>query len=207
MPQDRIKSSFRLASLALTGCLVAYAPSGFAFFGNMNPSDWFGGGRDYYDGPGRYGYGGYPGYGPGGPYGAPFGGYGVPYGGGYGAPYGGGYGAPYGGGYGAPPYGGAYGLPPGGGYGTTPFSGYGDSGPFGTPARGASDYDYGTPAPAGGTRYGSSSDDREREIEALRRRIQELESGRGAPDYGPPPHQESSPDWPGTPSFRPMDRY
>lgn len=89
MPQDRIKSSFRLASLALTGCLVAYAPSGFAFFGNMNPSDWFGGGRDYYDGPGRYGYGGYPGYGPGGPYGAPFGGYGVPYGGGYGAPYGG----------------------------------------------------------------------------------------------------------------------
>jgi len=109
----------RGAILILGATLAFGAGNTFAVnFGDMmNPSKWFGGGknRDYDDRRGGpdYGYGG-PGWGYGGPgwgYGGPGYGYGAP-GYGYGAP-GWGYGAP-GYGYGGPGYG--YGGP---GYGAS----------------------------------------------------------------------------------------
>ncbi len=100
-----------------------------------------------------------------------------PYGGGYG-PYGGGYG-PYGGApYGAAPYGAGYGAP------VLPPS-------YTVPA---------APAPAGAPAAGAS--DKDREIEALKRRIEQLESSQQrAPAGG------SADGWPSAPAFRPMDQY
>jgi hypothetical protein len=46
--------------------------------------------------------------------------------------------------------------------------------------------------------------DQAREIEELKRRIEELESSRQQPQM--PPRQAPS-DWPTSPGFRPMDRY
>ena len=112
-----------------------------------------------------------------GPYG-PYGG--GPYGGGpWGAPYGGygPYGAP-GYGYGAAPYGYAPGIAPG----------------------------YAAPAPAPAAPAAGSSDAKDQEIEALKRRIDQLES-RQAPPSGPPSPSAGGGDWPSAPAFRPMDQY
>lgn len=118
-------------------------------------------------------------YGPPGPYG--------PYGGPYGAP---GYGAPYG----APGYGAPYG---GTGYGYPTAPGYAAPG-YSAPAAPSS-----SSAPAT-----ESRSDKDREIEALKRRIEQLESRQAAP----PPPPASAPSnggdgWPSAPAFRPMDQY
>nr|WP_207168492.1 hypothetical protein [Thiocystis violacea] len=105
---------------------------------------------------------------------------GGPYGGGpYGSPYGG-YGYP--GAYGAP-YGMPYGMP---GFGATP-------GGYGTPA-------YGAPmaAPAAPQQSAPSGTT---EVEALKRRIEELEAKQQSPQRPP------ANDWPSAPAFRPMNQY
>ena len=108
----------------------------------------------------------------------------------YGPGYGGG---PYG--YGGGPYGGG---PYGGGYGGSPYGGYG-----------ASPYGYGAPGYYGGAPYAApvpaapqstapaSSGASSGEIDALKRRIEELESQQR---HQSPP----SNDWPSAPAFRPM---
>jgi len=169
------------AAVAVVGS-VTYTPVAEAFgFGDMfNPSRWMGGRNgdryndDYYDdGPyGGPGWGG-PGYGYGGPgYGGPGYGYGAP-GVGYGAP-GVGYGAP-GVGYGAPGYG--YGAPA--------------VAPAVPTAPAAA-------APATTQSKGSSAG----EIEALKRRIDELEASQRPSGQAP-----ASSDWPSAPAFRPMSKY
>lgn len=110
----------------------------------------------------------------GGPYGPPgYGGYGVPGYGGYGVP---GYG------YGAMPYGYAPGIAPGVAPG------------YAAPAAAAPV----APAPAAG-----SQDAKDQEIEALKRRIDQLESRQSAP----PPAPSAAEGWPSAPAFRPMDQY
>jgi hypothetical protein len=128
-----------------------------------------------------------------------------PYGGG---PYGGG---PWGPGYGGP--GGPYGP---GAYGPGPYG----AGPYGAPGYG------GAPAAAPAApapKESTSSNTKSAEIEALKRRIDELEARQGAStpppasDWAapaPPPASDwsapSSPptsDWGSAPAFRPMDRY
>jgi len=109
-----------------------------------------------------------------------------------------GYGGP-GYGYGGPGYG--YGGP-GYGYGAP---GYG----YGAPAYGAPAYGAPAVAPAPGapaaapatTRSSSAS-----EIDALKRRIDELETSQrtGKPASAPAP---ASSDWPSAPAFRPMSKY
>jgi len=107
-----------------------------------------------------------------------------PYGPGPFGPYGGGpYGGPYGGGPWGGPYGGApgYGYP--GAYGAAPYAA-----PPAAPARPAA------PAQSSGSKG---------EIDALKRRIEELESQtRRQPAQGAP-----SSDWPSAPAFRPMNQY
>lgn len=172
MSLTRIKL-LSVASLAAVVGFTTYVPPAQAInFGDMmNPGRWFGGGKNR----DRYGdyyddYGPYGGPGGGGPYGA--------------GPWGGG---PYGGG----PYGGPYGAP-----------GYGAPG-YGAPALGAPGY-MGAPmaapapaAPAAPVQSGSSS---KGEIDALKRRIEELEAGQRP---APPPAS----DWPSAPAFRPMNQY
>ncbi|NEV63893.1 hypothetical protein [Thiorhodococcus minor] len=99
--------------------------------------------------------------------------WGGPYGGGYGYP--GAYGSPYGMPYGAP----GFGMPP---------AGYGAPGYGGAPA---------TPQAAPQAPSSSSS-----EVEALKRRIEELEA-RQQSQQRPP----ASNDWPSAPAFRPMNQY
>ncbi|MBK5930765.1 hypothetical protein CCR82_09590 [Halochromatium salexigens] len=176
-------------SLVLTAILVIAAPAAqTAGFSDMfNPGRWFGGNdNDYYydDGPwGPYGDG---------PYGAP----------GYG-PYGGhGYGP-----YGAPGYGGpGYGAP-----------GYGAQAPtYGAPAYGAPSAQIAPAQPAQGSGSGSRSGSRagenakDQEIEALKRRIEQLESRNTATSRQQPPQDRSDGDhegWPSAPAFRPMEQY
>jgi hypothetical protein len=107
------------------------------------------------------------------------------YGGDYGGPWGGGpYGGPYGGGpYGGGPYGAPYGAPFGGGYGVPG---------YGAPA-------YGAPAPAAAPAQSSTSN--QGEIDALKRRIEELESSQRQTQPAP------SAEWPSAPAFRPMNQY
>ena len=116
----------------------------------------------------------------------------------YGGPYGGG---PYGGGpYGGGPYG-------GGPYGA-PYGGYGPA-PFGAPAyRGAPPPAPAAPAAAAPSAPAASSS----EIDALKRRIEELESQQQpapppASDWGSAPPPPSSSDWGSAPAFRPMGKY
>lgn len=122
----------------------------------------------------------------GGPWGPGYGGYGAP---GYGAPGYGGYGAP---GYGAPGYGG-YGAPGYGGYGVPGYGGYG------APA-------YGVPAAPAAPTTGAS-DAKEQEIEALKRRIDQLESRQAPAMPANPPARGGADGWPAAPAFRPMDQY
>ncbi len=111
---------------------------------------------------------------------------GGPWGGG---PYGGG---PYGGGpYGGGPYGG-YGAPYGGGYGAPG---------YGVPGYGAPMVAPPPAAPAAPAQSGSSNSG---EIDALKRRIEELESSQRQK-----PAQQTAPstEWPSAPAFRPMNQY
>lgn len=96
---------------------------------------------------------------------------------------------PYGGPWGGGPYGGPYGAPygaPMGGYGAPGYMGAPMAAPMAAPS-----------APAVPPQSGSSS---QGEIDALKRRIEELEAG-----------QRSQPapaaDWPSAPAFRPMNQY
>ena len=168
-------------TMALTAVLVIAAPAAQA----TGFGDMFNPGRwlGGNDNDHYYDEGPWGGYGPG-AYGAP--GYG-PYGSyGY-APYG----AP---GYGAPGYGvqaPAYGAP-----------GYGAPSPQTAPAQ---------PTQGAGSGSGSGENPKNREIEALKRRIEQLES-RNAPQSRPqPPQGRSGGDheggWPPAPAFRPMDQY
>ena len=118
--------------------------------------------------------------------------WGGPYGGG---PWGGPYGGPYGG-YGAPGYGYGYGAP---GYGYPPAAGYGVPG-YGAPA-----------APAVQAAPATSDSAKDRELETLRRRIEQLESRQSAPGAPAAPATQGAPggaeSWPSAPAFRPMDQY
>lgn len=101
-------------------------------------------------------------------------------------------------GYGGGPYG--YGGGPYG-YGGGPYGGYG-GGPYGY---GAGPYGYGAPGYYGGSPYAApataappaSSSTSSGEIDALKRRIEELESQQRQ-------QSPSSSDWPSAPAFRPM---
>jgi hypothetical protein len=118
------------------------------------------------------------------------------------------------------PYGyGPYGAP---GYGPyTPYGGYGGYGPYGAPAYGAPAPGYGAPgygAPgydpygsassgqgSGGQSTSSQSDAaKDREIEALKRRIEQLEARGSAPSQRQP-EQDAGGGWPSAPAFRPLD--
>jgi hypothetical protein len=185
-----IKRLTALAATGIVGAMLVYAPVSQAFnFGDMmNPGKWMGGKGDRYDDWDEGGpYGGGPWGGPygGGPYG------GGPYGGGPWGP-GGGYGAPYGGpGYGAP---GLYGAP---GYRPTPV----------VPAA--------PTAPRSSSSSSSSENVKSAEIEALKRRIEELETKQQAPAYTAPPPSSwgssnpssSGSDWGSAPAFRPLNKY
>ena len=113
----------------------------------------------------------------------------------YGSPWGGGYGDPYGGyggyeGYGGGPWGAPYGAP---GYGAGyPGIGYGAPGYFGAPAAGISPL----PSASAPSTAGSKA-----EIDALKRRIEELESARQPGNLAPAPDRQPAP------AFRPMDKY
>jgi hypothetical protein len=162
-----------VASLAAVVGFTTYVPPVQAFnFGDMmNPGRWMGGGKNRDRYDDDY-YGDY------GPYGGGPGG-GGPYGGG---PYGGYGGGPYGGGpYGAP-YGGGYGMP-----------GYGAPGYMGAPMA--------APAPAAPAAPAQSGSSSQSEINALKRRIEELEAGKQQSQPAP------SADWPSAPAFRPMNQY
>lgn len=115
------------------------------------------------------------------------------------------YDGPYGGGpgYGGPGYG--YGGP-GYGYGGP---GYGYGGPgYGAPGYGygAPGYGYGAPAvapaPAAAPAAAPARSSSASEIEALKRRIDELESSQSPSTPAP-----ASNDWPSAPAFRPMSKY
>jgi len=113
-----------------------------------------------------------------GPYGGPWGG--GPYG--YGGPWGGG---PWGGG----PY----------GYGAGPGGGYGYPGAYGAPRTAAPAQ---APAAKSAPAASSSSNVKDAEIEALKRRIDELETKQAAPVPPPSDWSDQSGDWgkPSTPS-------
>ena len=118
------------------------------------------------------------------------------------------------------PYGGAYGGPYGGpysGYGPGPYGGgpYGPPGPYGAPGyRGAPPpaAPAAPPAPAApAAKAPSPPAASSSEIDALKRRIEELESQQQpAPpppsDWGSAPPASSS-DWGSAPAFRPMGKY
>lgn len=175
-------------------------PSAHAFnFGDMmNPGRWFGGGDEYDE---EYPY---DEFGPVGPYGPP-----MPPHGGYG-PYGAPFGAPYGGTpYGGTPYGGApYGGAPYGGYGPP---GYGGPGayPGAQQQRPAVRPDRATSSSTGESQRDS------REIEALKRRIDELEAQQRRQqrtgEWDPRQHRgdygATGSDWDSAPPFRPRNNY
>jgi hypothetical protein len=119
--------------------------------------------------------------------------------------------------YGPPgPYGGPYGPGP---FGPGPYG----AGPYAAPGYGAPGY-YGAPGrrpPAAAPQTSSSSSSssshnvKSAEIEALRKRIEELEA-KQQPGYAPPPPADwgappssapPSSGWGSAPAFRPMDKY
>ena len=116
------------------------------------------------------------------------------------------YDGPYGpyGPYGAGPYGvpgyGAYAVP-GYGYGAVPY-GYAPGTVPGTVPGAVPGAVTGYAAPAVSAPTTSSVDAKDQEIEALKRRIDQLESRQSAP---PPP--SAAEGWPSAPAFRPMDQY
>lgn len=103
----------------------------------------------------------------------------------------------------------------GGPYGPGPYGGYGYPGvygapygmPYGVPGFGAPPAGYGAvPAPTQAPAQATQPQPRVEpgEVEALKRRIEELESrqqqGQGQP-------QPQNPEWPAAPAFRPMNQY
>ncbi len=173
------KTLTALSMAAMLG-FAAYTPIAQAFnFGDMmSPGRWMGGDRDRYDDEDYYD----------GPYGGgPWGGPGYGYGGGY------------------PGYGGfpGYGGYPGYGYGGYPGTGYGFPGygaapgvaPAPAPAAPAATAPTQAPSRSAGTS----------EIDALKRRIEELEAAQ-RPNQKPAEPGPSR-DWPASPAFRPMNQY
>ncbi len=110
------------------------------------------------------------------------------------------YGGPGPYGYGPPGYAPGYAGPYGGGPGYFGHPGfYGAPGYYGAPGVGGN-------MPAAPTRPAESSgSDQTREIEALKRRIEELEADR-QPRMAPPALPGAT-DWPSSPAFRPQDGY
>jgi hypothetical protein len=101
--------------------------------------------------------------------------------------------------YGPGPYG--YGAP---GYGPYGAPGYGYGGvPYGYAPGVAPGVAPGYAAPAAPAAPAATSDAKDQEIEALKRRIEQLETRQSAP----PPAPRSSEGWPSAPAFRPMDQY
>ena len=123
--------------------------------------------------------------------------------------------------YGPGPYGpygpGPYGAGPGP-YGPPGYGSYG-AGPYGGPRYGAPGYPgagYGAAPPqrrAPAAPASSSENTKSAEIEALKRRIDELEAKQAPPSYAPPPATSdwgtSAPtqDWGSAPAFRPQGKY
>lgn len=98
----------------------------------------------------------------------------------------------------------------GGPYAPGPYSGYGYPGaygtpyglPYGVPGFGAPPADHGrVPAPAPAPAPSTQPKVDPSEVEALKRRIEELESRQ------PGPSQPPNPEWPAAPAFRPMNQY
>jgi hypothetical protein len=179
VPNKTLKTLAIAAAASIAGSLT-YTPVAQAFgFGDMmNPSKWMGGrNRDRYDDD--YYDGGYGGPGFGGPgFGGPGYGYGGP---GYG------YGGPGFGGYGVPGYG--YGAP---GYGAPAVAAPVPAAPAAAPAQSSSQ---------SSTRSSSAS-----EIEALKRRIDELEASQ-RPSPSSSTQAPAAADWPSAPAFRPINKY
>lgn len=179
MPNKTLKTFAIVAAAASIAGSLTYTPVAEAFgFGDMmNPSRWMGGrNNDRYDED--YYDGGYGGPGWGGP--------------GFGGP-GYGYGGPGYGGYGAPGYG--YGAP-GYGYGAPAVAAPALAAPAAAPA----------PAPAAAPAKSSSRSSSASEIEALKRRIDELEASQ-RPSPSSSTQTPAASDWPSAPAFRPMNKY
>ena len=109
---------------------------------------------------------------------------------------------------------GSWGGPYGGGYGPgwgSPYGGYGPGwgGPYGAPYGGVPGYGWGAPgygvapAPAAPPAAGTASD--RGEVEALKRRVKELEATQRQPPAAPPMTAPAG-DWPAAPVFRPVDK-
>ncbi|MEA1051438.1 hypothetical protein U5801_16725 [Lamprobacter modestohalophilus] len=106
---------------------------------------------------------------------------------------------------------GPYGAP---GYAPYGGHGYGYS-PYGAPAYGTQGPAYGTPAytapalpQASEPTPETNNSAKDREIEALKRRIEQLESRNAPPSRPQPPQGQSAGEgWPSAPAFRPMDQY
>jgi len=108
---------------------------------------------------------------------------------------------PYGGrGWGGGPWGGPGYGGPGYGYGAPGYGGYGAPG-YGVPAYGAPAV--AAPAPAAPAPAAAPSKGSAGEVEALKRRIEELESSQRPAGTSAP----ASNDWPSAPAFRPMSKY
>lgn len=119
--------------------------------------------------------------------------------------------------YGPGPYGGVPGY--------APYGGYGGYAPYGAPGYGAPGYGapgYGAPAPGyGAPAYSApaqtaptpsapsrSDGAKDKEIEALKRRIEQLEArGGGSGQAQPRQAPDSGAGYPSAPAFRPMDQY
>jgi len=121
----------------------------------------------------------------------------------YGGPYG-----PYGAGpYGPPGYG-AYGVPgygvPGYGYGAMPYGYAPGVAPNVAPGVAPGYAAPAAAAPAATAPAVGGQDAKDQEIEALKRRIDQLESRQSA---SPPSRSSGAEGWPSAPAFRPMDQY
>jgi hypothetical protein len=108
---------------------------------------------------------------------------------------------PYG--YGGNPYG-PYGAP-GYGYGAAPYGYAPGMAPGVAPGYAAPAAPAAAAAPTAAAP--SSTDAKDQEIEALKRRIEQLESRQSAPPPQQAPGQRAPENWPSAPAFRPMDQY
>ena len=101
--------------------------------------------------------------------------------------------------YGPGPWGGPYGGPYGAPYGAPGYAPYGGVPGYGAPAYGVAPVTPVAPAAPGAQAAPSNQG----EIDALKRRIEELEASQRPPQTQPAP----SADWPSAPAFRPMNQY
>ena len=100
--------------------------------------------------------------------------------------------------YDDPFYGGPY-----GGYGYPGVYGVPHANPYAVPGFGAPPTGYPAPAYAPAPAAPPGTADNTSEVEALKRRIEELEAQQPPRQASPPP---AAPDWPSAPAFRPMDQ-